>query len=538
MRINGRAVQLKGKNYLTAIWSDVTEQKRLREDQLLLSAAIEQSAESVVITDAKGNIVYVNPAFENVTGFSRAEAFGQNPRLLKSGKQEPAFYEKMWATLAKGEVWRGHLINKRKDGVLYEEDATITPVHDEAGKIAYFVAIKLDVTRAAVLERQLIEAQKMDAIGQLAGGVAHDYNNILGATVLQLGLLMGTPNLDPEVREGLVELKKSADRATSLTRQLLLFSRRQAPQRRKLEMNSLLDGTLKMLRRVLGEQVELSVRSHAGDAWVEADPGMMEQIVMNLCINGRDAMPHGGTLTVTVQLAEVNAAERTHPDAKSGKFVCLSVTDTGTGISPETLQKIFEPFFTTKEIGKGTGLGLATVHGIVKQHGGWVEVTSELGKGSEFCVYLPAITGGRLTGGEPAKPATLPRGRETVLVVEDEATLRRPLVRLLKFAGYKVFEAESAWEALELWRDRAETLDLLVTDMVMPGGVTGLELARALQAARPKLPVILMSGYSQELAVAEMQDRPGFIFLPKPCDAETLGAKVRQMLDRASGTLG
>lgn len=496
-----------------------------------LMVAIDQAMESILFTDINGTILYVNQGFEKATGFTRQEVIGQNPRVLKSGKHPSEYYKAMWDTINRGEVWQGRFINRRKDQTFFEEEVTISPIRDVLGQVTSFVAVKRDITREVQLERQLIEAQKMDSIGQLAGGVAHDYNNILASLVLQLGIILTEPDLSSEVRETLESVKGSVDRATRLTRQLLMFSRRQAMEKRPVELNALLDDELKMLRRLLGEHIELTIRPQSGDVWVEADPGMIEQVIMNLCINARDAMPKGGRLTVGIELVDIDATTHAHIEARTGKYARLSVTDVGCGMSEEIISRIFEPFFTTKEVGKGTGLGLATVYGIVKQHGGWIEVTSEVGKGSEFRIFLPASAAAPLPAATDATPKIL-TGRETILVVEDEASLRKPVVKWLSLAGYQVFEAEDGPAALQVWRNRDGDLDLLLTDMVMPGGMNGLELAEALLQMKPRLPVILMSGYSNELVQADIQNRPGFIFLAKPCAAEILNRTVRQSLDQ------
>jgi len=525
-------LNIQGRDYILAVWSDITARKQAEEATQRLMVAIDQSVEGIMFSDLEGKVIYINSGYEKICGYRRDELIGQKPALLKSGKHSLEFYRGLWQTILRGEVWRGRFINKRKDGSLFEEEATITPIRSAQDEIISFVATKHDLTRESSLERQLIEAQKMEAIGQLAGGVAHDYNNILAANMLSLGIMLSEPDLPAELREGLLELKQGADRAAGLTRQLLMFSRRQAMETRLVELNSLLDGSLKMLRRLLGEHIELSTHLQSNGVWVEADPGMIEQVIMNLCINARDAMPKGGQLAVTIKHVELDAASSAHPDARPGRFACLTVSDTGCGMPPEIMARIFEPFFTTKEVGKGTGLGLATVHGITKQHNGWVEVSSQPGRGSEFKVYLPAAAP-LVVAPAPAIGRRIPRGHETVLVVEDEEILRHPLVKLLHGAGYQTFAAADGSEALRLWCQRAGELDLLITDMVMPGGMTGLELAEALKALKPSLPVILTSGYSQELSQADRQSRTTFRFLSKPYATEILGQLVREVLDEA-----
>ncbi len=350
---------------------DITAHKQAEEERVRLSAAIEQAAETIVITDTKGTIVYANPVFEKSSGYTVAEALGQNPRILKSDKQDAKYYQQMWRTLTRGEVWHGHLVNKRKDGTLYEEEVTISPVRDASGRIVNYIALKLDITRETLLEQQLRQSQKMEAVGQLAGGVAHDFNNILTAFMMTLSRLQRKPDMDPAIREGMQDLETGATRASTLTRQLLMFSRRSVLNVRKLDLNEVVADTLKMLRHLLGEHIDIHYEPAEKPPLVKADAGMMEQVLMNLAVNARDAMPKGGQLTILIETAKVGPSQAVaHPERHVGHFVCLSVADTGFGMDEATQKRIFEPFFTTKAMGKGTGLGLATVYGIVTQHHG------------------------------------------------------------------------------------------------------------------------------------------------------------------------
>jgi PAS domain S-box-containing protein len=492
--------------------------------------AIDQTVESIVFTDIRGTILYVNQGFEKMTGYSRQEVLGRNPRLLKSESHSDAFFKEMWNTITRGEVWHGQFTNRRKDGTLYDEEATISPVRDANGKIISYVAVKRDITRERLLEQQVIEAQKMEAVGQLAGGVAHDYNNILASSIIQLGMLLAEPDLKPDLRAALEMLKKGEDRAAKLTRQLLTFSRRQVMQMKPVELNTVLNDEYKLLHRLLGEHIELRHEPLADEVWIQADPGMIEQVIMNLCINARDAMPKGGQLALGLKVVELADGTNGSVEARPGTFACLTVTDTGCGIRAEILPRIFEPFFTTKDIGKGTGLGLSTAYGIVKQHKGWIEVTSTVGQGSEFRVFLPSGT----PAGAPAA-GTVPqiaRGTETILVVEDEEPLRKSVVKFLKFAGYHVLEAADGPEALRLWSGKIDEINLLLTDMIMPGGMNGRDLAEAFRKLKPALPVILTSGYSDEMTESDFTTKLGFAYLPKPCDPVTLTEVVQKSLDR------
>jgi nitrogen-specific signal transduction histidine kinase/CheY-like chemotaxis protein len=391
-----------------------------------------------------------------------------------------------------------------------------------------------DVTERKQLEAQLRQAQKLEAIGQLAGGVAHDFNNILAAMMMHLGLLQMKTALDLETRQSLNDLAGEARRAASLTSQLLMFSRRSALVVRPLHLNELTANLLKMLTRLIGENITLNFESGSHLPLVEADAGMLEQVLMNLVVNARDAMPRGGRITISTSVVELNAQRAaSNSERQVGQFVCLAVSDTGTGMDETTMKRIFEPFFTTKEVGKGTGLGLATAHGIIAQHKGWVEVESKVGVGTTFRVFLPAVE--TVADQTPQEGSLQPmrRGRETILLVEDEDELRQMVARTLRILGYIVYEATNGPEALVLWEKRGGEVDLLFTDMVMPGGVTGLELMERLQRLKPDLKVIISSGYSAEIAQIGVPDKTGVVYLPKPYEARTLAEVVSDCLKKA-----
>lgn len=381
-------------------------------------------------------------------------------------------------------------------------------------------------------EEQFRQAQKMEAVGQLAGGVAHDFNNILAAVLMYLGILQEEPALDRNIRAALKDLEKETQRGAVLTRQLLAFSRQQAMEPRILNLDELIAGLLKMLRRLLGENIALSMHRLRGLPMIHADAGMMEQVVINLCVNARDAMPQGGKLNLVVEDVTLDARTAgTNADARAGRFLKLTVSDTGCGMSRSTLDRIFEPFFTTKGLGKGTGLGLATVYGIVKQHEGWVEVESAVGHGSSFRVYLPAcdVEVGAERVADPPKPAG---GRnELVMIVEDEFSLRTALAASLQKHGYQTIEAADGEEALKLWEKHGERVSLLFTDMVMPGNLSGLDLAERFRKRQPGLKVVVFTGYSPE-ATRRLPDASlDITVLKKPADIGQLLATVRQCLD-------
>ena len=504
-----------------AVVFDITERKRADEAHARLAMLVEQASESIVITDAKGKITYVNPAFEKTSGYTAAESLGQTPRMLKSGQHEAEFYRKLWEVLRAGNVWSGHFVNRRKDGKFYEEDATISPIRDAAGKVINFMAIKRDTTREAQLESQLRQSQKMEAIGQLAGGVAHDFNNILASTIMQVDLLTGDPT-PAEIREGIEQIRADANRAANLTRQLLLFGRRQVMQPRILDLNELITNLVKMLQRIIGEHVQMQLNLHPGELMTRADAGMLDQVLMNLVVNARDAMPQGGQLRIETAAKTVDAdTSQLHAEAAPGHYVCLSVSDSGGGIPPEILPRIFEPFFTTKGEGKGTGLGLATVYGIVKQHGGWIQLVNRPGQGVTFQIFLPAhATPAESSGG--TQQFHFRRGTETILLVEDEAGLLKLTRKILERQGYRVWTAAHGQEAFDIWQKHHASIALLLTDMVMPGGTSGQDLARQMQKESPGLKVIFMSGYSATIAGHEFQLGAGESFLQKPFAAGQL----------------
>lgn len=388
-----------------------------------------------------------------------------------------------------------------------------------------------DITERLNLEAQLRQSQKMESVGQLAAGVAHDFNNLL--TIIQgyTGLILERKDLDAELAESLKQVSVATERAANLTRQLLVFSRKQVMQPQELDLNEVISNVTKFLRRILGEDIVLHLNFSPNLPAIFADSGMVEQIIMNLAVNTRDALPRGGELSIGTSVAEINEAHvQVNPEARVGRFVCLRFSDNGSGIPPEVLPKIFEPFFTTKEVGKGTGLGLATVYGIVKQHQGWIEVLSKPGAGTTFRVYLPSADR-PIKSGRKADPEKIQGGHERILVVEDEPELRALVCEILRDYGYDVLEASNGPDALPIWAQNEGNIDLLLTDMVMPGNMTGRELAEKLKARKPGLKVIYTSGYSVETIGKEFSFKRGLNFLQKPYHPLALVKVVRECLD-------
>ncbi len=528
-------IQMGSRTYAISVERDITERKRAEEERARLAAAVEQAAETIMITDVAGKILYANPAFEKIAGYTRAEALGQNPRLLKSGKQDAEFYREMWALLAAGQVWSGHLINKRKDGTLYEEEATISPVRDVAGTIVNYVAVKRDVTHEVQLETQFHQAQKMEAVGRLAGGIAHDFNNLLmvinGYSDLVADGLAGNPRLQNYARE----IRHAGERATALTCQLLAFSRKQVLQPVVLDLNAVIADLQKMLNRLIGEDIRIVINPDRALVSVKADPGQIEQVLINLAVNARDAMPAGGRLLFETANAEFDELScREHVDCQPGRYVMVAVSDTGCGMTEEVKSRMFEPFFTTKAEGKGTGLGLATVFGIVRQSGGFIDVQSELGAGTTFRVYLPQVTE-QLPPGRPDDRGGNPsHGTETILLVEDDEALRSMVRVILNNLGYTVLEAANGVAALRVADKGARHLDLVLTDVVMPE-MSGPILVQSLLRSRPDLKVIYMSGYSETSGNFVGVSKEAAIILKKPFSTNDLTLKVRQVLDAKAG---
>ena len=519
--------------------NNITERKRagaaLRESEARQRVLVEHAPDAILVYDADlDHWVDANPNAERLFGCDREALLASEPLRFYAPNQPdglpPSVSKRQHAkrALAGEQVVAERIVeNARGQRLTCELRLVRLP---SAGR-RLLRASYIDISERRRLEEQLRQAQKMEAVGQLAGGVAHDFNNILAASLLQLRLLLDDPALTPELRAALESLEAGSNRAASLTRQLLAFSRRQVLLVKPLDLRELLAHLLQMLRRVLGEHVDLVFTGATAPVWVEADAGMMEQVVMNLCLNARDAMPRGGRLTLDLQHVEL-AAAAANSEARPGRFVQLSVSDTGCGMDGPTLGRMFEPFFTTKEVGKGTGLGLATVYGIAKQHGGWIEVESRVGQGSSFRVFLPAAK----PAPEPAAGAVgtqRPRGHETILLVEDDESLRQLAWVCLQQLGYEVLVAADGAEAERQWQEHHDKITLLLTDMVMPGGVSGLELAERLRQTRPTLPVIISSGYSLEMVRLAAPQQPDVAHLPKPYEIGTLARLVRACLDQA-----
>jgi two-component system cell cycle sensor histidine kinase/response regulator CckA len=500
------------------------------EERMRLAIAVEQAAEAIVITDREFRIVYVNPAFERVSGYPRAELVGGNPRLLQSGRHGPEFYKAMWSTLGAGGIWRGTLYNLRKDGGDYEVDAVISPLRNSDGTVDSFVGVERDVTRERALERELVEAGRMEAVGQLAGGIAHDFNNLLTAIAGYAELLRNEVPADSESQADVDEILRASRSAAGLVRQLLAFGRRQVLEPAGLGLDVLVEQLRPMLDGLLGPGVTFEVASAGPVAPVFADSGQIEQVLVNLAVNARDAMPGGGTFRISISSVEVTPDDERSNSIKPGRYVVLAASDTGVGMDEATRSRVFEPFFTTKPAGRGTGLGLATTYGIVKQSGGYLVAESEFGRGTTLTMYLP-----QYEGAVPARPAAVlpepaPGGSETVLVVEDDPAVKAIIRQALERLGYRVLVSSDAAEALAAAEAHVGRLPLLVSDIRLPG-LAGPELAAQLRVKHPGLRVLYVSGYAGDEMIQRGLLGTDEAFLAKPFSADDLARRVRSLLD-------
>ena len=511
----------------------ISAQEALSSSEANYRSLVERSPDAIFL-HREGTFVYANPAGLKLLGTEKPE---QVLALSVFDIVPPENRDTIRQRIKQaGEGGMTPLLEQkivRLDGTSLDAEAISIPFTYE-GRPAVQTIMR-DISGRKQLEQQLRQSQKMEAIGQLAGGVAHDFNNMLAVIRGNADLLlMGAQQHTPETKACLKQVTAASDRAANLTRQLLAFSRKQVMQSRPLVLNDVIADLSKMLKRIIGEHIDLQCRYAAQLPFVQADAGMIEQVLLNLAVNARDAMPRGGHLLITTDTASFDAAyARTHPEGAAGEFVCLTVSDTGTGIAPEHLPRIFEPFFSTKEIGKGTGLGLATVYGIVTQHRGWIEVASQPGAGATFKIFLPVIPTPVSVAATPQAAAELPGGTETILLVEDDYAVRMITRRVLESRGYKIYEATTASEALDVWNSRGEAIAMLLTDIVMPQGVTGRDLAEQLRAQRPALKVVFMSGYSADVIGKDTAffRRTQSSFLQKPCSARALLEAVRRCLD-------
>jgi PAS domain S-box-containing protein len=494
--------------------------------------AFEQVSEVIVITDAQGLVQYVNPAFETVTGYSQGETLGQSLRLLNSGQHDDDFYRELWSTIRSGTPRHGRFINKKKNGEIYTEEATISPVRNDAGEIVNYIAVKRDITEHLSLHMQLSQAQKMESIGRLAGGMAHDFNNMLMAIMGYTDLVRKELPPSHPSREYLDEITQASKRSADLTQQLLAFARRQTIVPKVLNLNETVADMLNLLRRIIGENINLKWIP-GPDLWpVKLDPSQLDQLTTNLCVNARDAIDGVGNIILETSNATIDTNDcETHTGLTPGDYVIMKVSDDGCGMTNEIRDHIFEPFFTTKSVGEGTGLGLATVYGIIKQNNGFIYCESDLGKGTTFSIYLPRHQGKISTVASSVSiTEDIPQGMgETVLVVEDEEMPRKLCTRFLNSLGYNTLVAESPDDAISLVAKYPGTIHLLLTDVIMPG-MNGRDLADELMSRIPRLKCLFMSGYTSDILSNHGVMNKDLQFLPKPFSRGALARKIRETL--------
>jgi PAS domain S-box-containing protein len=512
---------------LRDITARAAAQAKLREQAALLAKA----TDAILVEDLDDRITFFNPRAERLYGWTAAEALGRNAAELLYKPGQLGARDEARRILHEKDEWKGELRQTTKSEKELIVESHWTLVRDEQGRATGKLVINTDVTDKKKLEAQLLQAQRMESVGVLAGGVAHDFNNMLTVITGCSEIMLGRMAAGEAGRDLIEEIRKAGERAALLTRQLLAFSRKQILRSVVLDLNVLIQDMEKLLRRLIGEDIDVAAVLCAGGAWVRADPGQLQQVIMNLVVNARDAMPTGGRLTVATHLVDLDAhyAEG-HPDARPGPYVLLAVTDTGHGMDEATKVHIFEPFFTTKGVGVGTGLGLATVYGVVKQSGGSIEVYSEPGHGTVFKIYLPHIDE-KVALAAPAESPQAPRGRETVLLAEDEEGVRSIMRLALSACGYTVLESKNTDEAIRMCREQEGQIHLLVTDVVMPK-LSGRQLADLLSAMRPTMKVLYVSGYTDDSVVRHGVLAAGMAFLQKPFAPLTLAKKVREVLDQ------
>jgi PAS domain S-box-containing protein len=516
--------------------SDITGRKRSEDSLRLRDRAINAANQGILITDAQTGdnpIIYASPGFERITGYTADEVLGRNCRFLQGPETDSQTVLRVREAIRAGESCTVEMLNYRKDGTPFWNELSISPVRDDANKLTHFVGVQADISARRLMGEQLRQAQKMESVGRLAGGVAHDFNNMLTIIMGCSDIVLGGMEADDPSYELLKEVKSASERAASLTRQLLAFSRQELIAPQAMNLNDVVAHTKTMLQRLIGEDIELTFSLKPDLPTIRADRGQLEQILVNLAVNARDAMPQGGDLAI-----ETKAVLKTELDVKhrmnagADEYVVLDVSDTGCGFDPKLADRLFEPFFTTKGIGDGTGLGLAVVHGIVTQTGGFVDVRTEQNKGSQFRIFLPVVPDDKpaITADERPPSFELKHGTERVLLVEDESGLRAFAHKVLTDCGYQVLDAADGQHAIQLASRQEEAIDLLVTDVVMPG-IGGREVAAEIRKTHSSAAVLFISGYTDDAVMRNGIFQDEVEFLQKPFSPVAFSHKVRQLLD-------
>ncbi len=519
------------KNSVFGTIHDITDLRHAEESHKLLFEAMEHAAEAIIITDSSGVIQYINPAQEITSGYSRNELLGQTPNIFRSDFQDNNFYDRLWKTINSGNVWSGRFVNRKKDGTVYHEDATISPVYTKTGKLTNFVALKHDITERLKLSEQLFQAQKMEAVGTLAGGVAHDFNNLLQAVLGYSELMLQRKKEGERDYANLKRIYQAGKRGAELVKNLMTFSRKAETKFVPVDLNQEINSARNLLSRTIPKTININLRLREDLESIRADRSQIGQVLMNLGVNARDAMPDGGILTIeTTNIRLDEEYYNTHPETIPGSYVLLTVSDTGQGMDKETLSHIFEPFFTTKERGRGTGLGLATVYGIVKQHDGHIMCYSEPGHGTTFKICLPAIQT-ELELNPTTVETAIPGGTETILLVDDDDDIRDLGATLLIEFGYKVIMAVNGKEALEIYQREKGRISLVLLDLIMPV-MDGKQCLAEILRVDPNAKVIIASGYSERGQVNGVMAAGAKGFVQKPYDMRQLLNTIREILDR------
>ncbi|MDA8431532.1 MAG: PAS domain S-box protein, partial [Nitrospiraceae bacterium] len=512
---------------------DVTERRRAEEKNRRLAAIVQSSDDGIIGKTLDGTILSWNKGAERIYGYTEEEVKGRPISILVPDDHMHDLSD-ILDKVSRGEsVERLETVRARKDGSRVYVSLTVSPVRDAAGKIVGASTIARDVTERKKLEDQLRHAQKMEAVGTLASGIAHDFNNILSAVIGYADLLLLKMAEGDPMRRDAEEILAAADRATQLARSLLAFSRKQEMHPRRVDLNGLICGVEKFLGRVIGEDIELKTALSEEPLDVKADSGHMEQVLMNIAVNARDAMPDGGRLAIETRRIDLDEDfVKLHGYGSPGPYALLSLTDSGSGMDEETAKRIFEPFFTTKEPGKGTGLGLAIAYGIIKQHGGCINVYSEPGEGTTFRIYLPLVSSAEeAEAGTTIAPPPRSLGAETILVAEDDGAVRKLVGTVLSQFGYNVIDAEDGEEAISKFRENSEAVRLVILDMIMPKK-NGKEAFEEIRKIRPGIKVLFASGYTEERARSEALAGEGCDFIVKPAAPRELLTKIRALLDR------